>query len=221
MGYPIAFRLMRAGIPVVGHDISKVAEDRFAEAGGRLSDLPSALRDSDVVVLAVLDEQQIRSVLYDEAGLLRPLKAGASSSAHRRSRSISSSRDADSRGGVSVSHVPVSGGLARAASGAGDYVAGQPDVIERAMFVEQHSQAAGARGRSDRQGHRMKLINQLLVTGHLVVAARRLRLPSAPDRYGASHRGDGGARRQLMDPAERAAAASQRRLRAVATPRST
>lgn len=176
MGYAIACRLMSAGLSVVGHDISKVAADRFVEAGGHLGDLPSVLRDSDVVILSLLDELQIRSVLYDETGSLHPLKAGAvvvCTSTVSVDFVVACDADLAARR-VGFLDAPVSGGPVRAAAGElATYVAGAPDVIEQAMFVLSNiAKPLLLMGAQIGRGTSMKLINQLLVTGNLVVACQ-------------------------------------------------
>ena len=69
MGLPMACSLVKAGISVVGYDISLQALDAFnAEGGKTTSDVLAEAKDADVVLLATVSTTHAESVLFGADG---------------------------------------------------------------------------------------------------------------------------------------------------------
>lgn len=69
MGAGMATAVQTSGIPVVGHDVSLEAMDRFAAAGGKVSsDAVQEAVNADVVVLMPVTAAQAEAALFGSAG---------------------------------------------------------------------------------------------------------------------------------------------------------
>lgn len=74
MGLPMAVTLVKAGIDVVGHDVSQKALEAFKEAGGKVAtDVSAEAKGVDVVVFATITIAQAEAVLFgtsDQSGIV-------------------------------------------------------------------------------------------------------------------------------------------------------
>jgi len=71
MGAGMAENLLRAGFHVGVHDVRPEASDRFRKIGALTATTPAELAAScDVLTVTVVDEQQVREVLYGADGAL-------------------------------------------------------------------------------------------------------------------------------------------------------
>jgi 3-hydroxyisobutyrate dehydrogenase-like beta-hydroxyacid dehydrogenase len=69
MGLPMALSLVKAGINVVGYDVSLQALDAFSTQGGKTtSDVLVESKDADVVLLATVSAAHAESVLFGADG---------------------------------------------------------------------------------------------------------------------------------------------------------
>ena len=69
MGLPMATSLVKAGVKVVGYDISLKTLDAFNAAGGKTtSDVLAEAKDADVVLLATVSSAHAESVLFGADG---------------------------------------------------------------------------------------------------------------------------------------------------------
>lgn len=65
MGLGMARSMKRAGLDVVGYDITAAAVDRFVAEGGRGAATPAeAAKDADIVVSVVVNGAQTETVLF-------------------------------------------------------------------------------------------------------------------------------------------------------------
>ena len=77
MGLGMAKNLLKHGHKVIGVDPSAAARDAFSKAGGATESTPSAASKlADVVVVAVVNAQQVETVLYGDNGAVAALRAG-------------------------------------------------------------------------------------------------------------------------------------------------
>ncbi|MBO0732191.1 MAG: NAD(P)-binding domain-containing protein, partial [Acidimicrobiaceae bacterium] len=75
MGSPMVVRLLQAGLPVTGFDLSADARDRLVAAGGSAANSAAeAAAQADVVILMLPDSSVVEAVLVspDVALALRP-----------------------------------------------------------------------------------------------------------------------------------------------------
>ncbi len=78
MGGRMAHNLLKAGLTVYGYDLSEVANQHFAEAGGVVCDSPqAAAQQADVVITMLPAAKHVKEVYLGEEGVLEVLKAGA------------------------------------------------------------------------------------------------------------------------------------------------
>ena len=67
MGLGMAKNLLKHGHTVIGVDPSEAARTAFAASGGTFAASPAeAARDADAVVVAVVNAQQVESVLFGD-----------------------------------------------------------------------------------------------------------------------------------------------------------
>ena len=138
IGDGVAANVSRAGFPLVVCDVRTEATDRYRDTAVVAESPPDLVRQSDLVVVAVVDDAQVRSVLSGPDGglavadpsttiiIVSTISVGCIEAIGSEAAAL----------GVSVLDCGVSGGPGAAASG--DLVCmvgGDPDVIERARPV--------------------------------------------------------------------------------------
>ena len=78
MGGSMAQNLLKSGHQVFGYDLSAVALQHFAEAGGVICDSPqAAAKQADIVVSMLPAAKHVREVYLGEHGILEVLQAGS------------------------------------------------------------------------------------------------------------------------------------------------
>ncbi|SIQ31457.1 3-hydroxyisobutyrate dehydrogenase [Rhizobium sp. RU35A] len=181
MGMGMALSLKRAGLDVLGADISKDAVARFVEAGGRaVTDLAEDVRHADIVVSVVVNAAQTEGVLFGPAGIAETMRPGAVfvSSATMDpaiARRLAAQLEAK---GVHYLDAPISGGAARAAKGEltimasgtpAAFAVARPALDAMATKVYELGDSAGF-------GAAFKMINQLLAGVHIAAACEAITL---------------------------------------------
>ncbi len=181
MGLGMAKNLLKHGHTVIGVDPSEAARKAFEQAGGRTAATPAAAAaDADAVVVAVVNAQQVESVLFGEAGATATLRKGGlvMQCATCPAAFI---RRLDERL-VSAGHVlldaPMSGGRARAESGELTYMAsGGAAAFSAAESILSATSAKVFRlGDKPGIGSLVKTVNQLLAGVHIATAAEAMAL---------------------------------------------
>ncbi len=77
MGLGMAKNLLKHGHKVIGVDPSATARDAFTAAGGAIGATPAeAAAKADVVVVAVVNAQQVDTVLFGDGGAVATLRKG-------------------------------------------------------------------------------------------------------------------------------------------------
>ncbi len=179
MGAPMAACLAGAGHDVAGYDVVPDRAQELAGAGVRpVRTVAAAVDGADVVAVMVATPEQLKHALFSPAGVAPVLAAGTivmiMATVGPEAVTAAAARLAG-RGGQ-VIDAPVSGGVARAASG--DLlimVSGPEDSIARAQpLLGVLARSAPVVGSSPGDGQRMKLVNQLLCGVHIAAAAEAL-----------------------------------------------
>ncbi|MBB2838832.1 UNVERIFIED_ORG: 3-hydroxyisobutyrate dehydrogenase [Rhizobium etli] len=179
MGLGMARSMKRAGLDVVGYDISPAAVDRFVAEGGRGAATPAdAANGAEIVVSVVVNGAQTETVLFGPQGVAATMKPGAVfiSSA---TMDPAVARDLAGRTeALSLLYLdaPISGGAAKAALGELTIMASgsrqafdtaRPALDAMAGKVYELGDAAGT-------GAAFKMINQLLAGVHIAAACEAI-----------------------------------------------
>ncbi|WVW81780.1 hypothetical protein I302_103777 [Kwoniella bestiolae CBS 10118] len=187
IGLPIAQALHNGGIDVLGYDVNMENLDRFSGGGGKVtSDVLKASEDARTVLFVTNTAKQIEGVLFGLDG-----KSGIASTLPKDSIIIICSTISPSEAtnlqtrldglsnNIQIIDAPVSGGPSRASTGElSIFASGPTEALEKAHFILSTLSSAtkdkknlhyipGGLG----SGSKVKLINNLLASIHLAVAA--------------------------------------------------
>ena len=187
MGSRMARRLVEGGHRVHGFDVSEAALAAFARDGGYAAgSAAEAVRGASVTVLMLPDSATVEQVVTDPA-VLEACAPGSvvvdmSSSEPERTRALA--RTLEERQ-VTLVDAPVSGGVARAATGKLAIMAGgrEEDLarIRPVLDLLGRTHHAGPVG----AGHAVKALNNLMSATHLLVTSEAMltgiRFGLAPD----------------------------------------
>jgi 3-hydroxyisobutyrate dehydrogenase len=183
MGLPMARCVVRAGYEMTAYDIdpgraASLAADRVTPAAS-VSEVASRV---DVLVLMVATPSQVEAVLYGDDPAASALRPGAVVlvMATVGPAAVQSWADRLAEQQVEVVDAPVSGGVARAATG--DLlvmVGGSETAVHQVQplldAMARSTPVVGAAG----DGQKVKLVNQLLCGVHIAVAAEALAFAEA------------------------------------------
>ncbi|MBB3609765.1 L-threonate dehydrogenase [Rhizobium sp. BK602] len=179
MGLGMARSLKRAGLDVIGYDISAAAVDRFVSEGGRGASSPAeAAQGADIVVSVVVNGAQTRDVLFGAGKVAEVMKRGAVfiSSATMDPAVARELAERSTALGLHYLDAPISGGAVKAASGELTIMASgtkaafdtaRPALDAMAGKVYELGDAAGT-------GAAFKMINQLLAGVHIAAACEAI-----------------------------------------------
>lgn len=182
MGFPMARRLLSAGFPVVGFDLSPQAAEAFAAGGGKAeATVSAAILGADCIITVLPNGRVVQNALFDETNPLDGAREGALLI------EMSSSAPADTRTlhgrltrGVRLVDAPVSGGVKRAIEGTLAIMAGGDAAnIDQAqpLFAAMASKVfrCGPVG----AGHAMKAINNFVSGAGTIAAIEAVQLGEA------------------------------------------
>ena len=173
MGYPMAGHLLKKG----GHDVTVYnrtaakAQQWAKEYGGKSAPTPKdAVKDCEFVMMCVGNDDDIRSVIYGDAGALAGMKKGAVLVDHTTASAIIA-RELHARckeKGIGFVDAPVSGGQAGAVNGQlGIMCGGEPADFDRAKPVlDVYAKMCALIG-SPGAGQLTKMVNQIVIAGLL------------------------------------------------------
>jgi len=167
MGRPMARNLLRAGYPLVVHDVDRAGVDALVAEGATAGTTPRGVADAtDVLITMLPDSPQVREVYLGPDGALESLRPGwlaidMSSIAPSTARELATRATA---GGAEILDAPVSGGDKGAIAGTlSIMVGGTAAGFERALPILSamgktivHVGPAGA-------GQVVKVCNQVVV----------------------------------------------------------
>jgi len=170
MGYPMAGYLARAGHDVCVYNRTTEKARRWqSEFDGRLAETPAdAAADAEIVFTCVGNDDDVRSVILDDSGILPAMPAGsiivdhttASASIAKEIHQLAQAKD------VGFLDAPLSGGQAGAESGQLTImVGGDPDTYDRVLPVmESYAKACTLVGPVG-SGQLAKMVNQICIAG--------------------------------------------------------
>lgn len=172
MGYPMAGHLVNAGFDVsVFNRTQAKAQAWTAQHGGRAAPTVEAcVREADVVLMCVGNDDDVRSMATSEQGALAFMKPGAILVDHTTTSALLAEElgAAAQKVGVRFMDAPVSGGQAGAENGVLTIMCGgEADLFDALQPV------LNAYGRSSvlmggvGQGQRAKMVNQICIAGVL------------------------------------------------------
>lgn len=181
MGMGVAQSLLRAGLAVRAYDVRPEAVRKIVDAGGRGAESPAALAaEVEALLILVVNAQQTEAVLFGEAGAASRLKPGSVviASATVSPEFAASLGERLESMGLQLIDAPVSGGVAKAASGGLSVMAsGPPEAFARCEGVFKAIASRVYRlGDKPGQGSTVKMINQLLAGVHIAAAAEAMAL---------------------------------------------
>jgi 3-hydroxyisobutyrate dehydrogenase-like beta-hydroxyacid dehydrogenase len=201
MGRPMVDRLLAAG-----HDVTiltRRVEARLAAEGDGLAcaaTVPETVRDADVVISIVLNDEQVRDALLGDAGAVASMSAGAILVQHTTCdpETMEQVAAAGAERGVRVLDAAVSGNPRDTA--AGDltvWVGGDPDVVEHVRPVLETYASPLMHVGPVGKGQLVKLVNNALFIAQVGLAVDAARLAgsigiSERDIFAAVQHGSGG-----------------------------
>jgi 3-hydroxyisobutyrate dehydrogenase len=180
MGLPMATHLATA-FSVTGFDPFEPRRQLAAESGIVAEATPEgASRNADIALLAVRDQSQAESAIFDKDGVLQSLRPGSpviltSTIGPEGARGLA---DKLADAGYPLVDAPISGGPARAGNGDLLIVVGAtPDALAAARPVLDHlASTLTIVGPRPGDGQALKTINQLLAGIHIAAAAEAIAL---------------------------------------------
>ncbi|WP_283384313.1 NAD(P)-dependent oxidoreductase [Rhodococcus erythropolis] len=179
MGLGIARRLVSAGAPLVGYDISADRVEKFAALGGTSMGSPQAvLEQAEIVITSLPSAQALRDVVGAPGGFLAAAVAGKRVIVETSTLDLETkdwARAALQGVGLELLDSPVSGTEVQLDAGdAVTYLSGAPDAVARASNCL--AQAIGSVVDVGEFGHgtKIKLIANHLVAIHNLAAAEAL-----------------------------------------------
>jgi 3-hydroxyisobutyrate dehydrogenase len=172
MGFPMAAHLVRAGHSVTAHNRTQAKVERWAaEAGGEVAASPAdAVRDADVAVTIVGNDDDVRAIVLGNEGVLAGLAPGALLIDHTTTSAVLARELAAAAAELDIAFVdaPVSGGQAGAESGQLTIMCGgEVGAVERARPVfDAYAKAVTHIGPTG-HGQLAKMANQICIAGIL------------------------------------------------------
>jgi 3-hydroxyisobutyrate dehydrogenase len=175
MGMGMAQSMVKRGIKVAGFDINPVAVAKLVEAGGSdAASVADVAKNSDVLLVVVVNAAQTDTVLFGENGAAAAMKRGSviissATMAPDDARRLAAKAEAL---GLLYLDAPISGGAVKATIGQLTVMAsGSPETFKRARpvldaiaaTVYELGDAAGI-------GASFKMVNQLLAGVHIAAA---------------------------------------------------
>ena len=181
MGYPMAGHLAKAGFDTRVYNRTKSKAIQWTnEFGGKSANTPhAAAKECDAVAICVGNDDDVRSVVFGQQGVLAGMKAGSILVDHTTTSAELAQEIAQAcaEKGVHFVDAPVSGGQAGAENGALTIMCGGESSVFAALsslFDAYGKQAVllGANG----QGQRCKMVNQICIAGILQGLSEALQL---------------------------------------------
>jgi 3-hydroxyisobutyrate dehydrogenase len=171
MGYPMAGHLLKKG----GHDVTVYnrtrakAEQWAKEYGGKHAGTPrEAAKDCDFVMVCVGNDDDVRSVVFGDNGVLAGMKKGAILVDHTTASAIVA-REVHAKAkekGIGFVDAPVSGGQAGAVNGQlGIMCGGEQATFDKAKpILDTYAKMCALIG-SPGAGQLTKMVNQICIVG--------------------------------------------------------
>ncbi|KKD61151.1 2-hydroxy-3-oxopropionate reductase [Grimontia sp. AD028] len=184
MGYPMAGHLKNAGFNTTVYNRTTAKAQAWAdEYKGDFAVTPrEAAEDCDVVFVCVGNDDDVRSVIYGDDGVLTSMKAGSVLVDHTTTSATLAEELAEACKEKSVHFIdaPVSGGQAGAENGVLTVMCGGDQTVFDAVkpVIDAYAKQAVLMGKNG-QGQRCKMANQICITGILQGLSEALILAQA------------------------------------------
>ncbi len=172
MGFPMAGHLVKAGFEVTVFNRTTVKAQAWAEeyAGSYASTVADCVKEADVVLVCVGNDDDVRSMTTSETGALAFMKKGALLVDHTTTSAQLAEElcEAAQAAGVSFMDAPVSGGQAGAENGVLTIMCGgsQEDFNKLQPVFNAYGRSSVLMGKVG-QGQRAKMVNQICIAGAL------------------------------------------------------
>lgn len=170
MGFPMAGHLADAGYPVTVFNRTESKAVNWTEQyrGSHRNSIPEAVKDADVVITCVGNDDDLRSIYLGDQGILAAAPEGALLIDHTTASAevaVEIAGFAQHRGQFLLD-APVSGGQQGAVNGALTImVGGDQAAFDRALpILETYSRARALMG-GQGQGQLTKMVNQIAIAG--------------------------------------------------------
>ncbi len=170
MGYPMAGHLQAAGHPTTVYNRTATKADAWvAQHGGRRAGTPAeAATGTDVVMVCVGNDDDLRSVVFGESGVLAGMSEGGIVVDHTTASAAVAREiaEAASARGVGFLDAPVSGGQAGAENGQLSIMCGGAPEVFAAVepVIDAYARAAVLVGPVG-HGQLTKMVNQICIGG--------------------------------------------------------
>ena len=169
MGYPMAGHLQAAGHPTTVYNRTSAKADAWVdEHGGVGADTPAAATGADVVMVCVGNDDDLRSVVFGESGVLAGMAEGTTLVDHTTASAAVAREIAEtaSARGVGFVDAPVSGGQAGAENGQLSIMCGGAPEVFAAVepVIDAYARAAVLVGPVG-HGQLTKMVNQICIGG--------------------------------------------------------
>lgn len=172
MGYPMAGYLQSAGFEVTVFNRTIEKAQKWAEQyGGNYSEtVIDCVKDADIVITCVGNDNDVRSVTTSENGAISAMKKGSVLIDHTTTSALLAEELllACSEAAIDFMDAPVSGGQVGAENGSLTIMCGgDNDLFDRVQPVlDAYSKSSVLMGEVG-QGQRAKMVNQICITGLL------------------------------------------------------
>lgn len=170
MGYPMAGYLQQKGYQVTVYNRTAAKAEKWAaQYGGAYADTPAkAAQDAALVFICVGNDNDVRSVVYGDQGVLAGMAAGAVLVDHT-TASANLARElaqAAKQQGIGFLDAPVSGGQAGAENGVLTVMTGgeAADFTKAESAIMSYSRCAKLLGPAG-SGQLAKMVNQICIAG--------------------------------------------------------
>jgi len=170
MGYPMAGFLQNAGFAVTVYNRTGEKAERWCKTyGGQQRDTPAeAARDAELVLLCVGNDDDVRSVVFGDTGILAGIPRDAVVVDHTTASATVAREVSDvaSEKSVGFLDAPLSGGQAGAESGQLTIMVGGSDTDFRRVrpVLEHYAKAITLIGPVG-SGQKAKMVNQICIAG--------------------------------------------------------
>lgn len=170
MGYPMAGHLQKAGYDVCVYNRTFAKAEKWqSEFSGRVAETPAAAaRGAEVVFVCVGNDDDVRSVVYGDSGVLAGMSADTILVDHTTASADLARElaDAAAKQGVAFLDAPVSGGQAGADNGQLTVMLGGEagDLLQISAMLETYSRHIGLQGPVG-SGQLAKMVNQICIAG--------------------------------------------------------
>ena len=204
MGAPMAKRMVDWPGGLTVFDIRTEAMTPLAEAGARLADRVSDLAAADIISVTVLNDEQVREVVGELAGLAKPDTVIAIHSTISDTTAVELAKELQ-RQGIHVVDAPVSGGGGAAEKGElATMVGAEREVYERIKPVFKQWASMVIHAGEPGAGTRMKLARNMLTFTSYAAACEAMRLAEAAglDLQALGRAGEGAPVRGVEPPME-------------------